>query len=596
MASKKYTINDFLEIKSSHSPTINFDGSLVVFLSNNSGTAQLYLYDKGNNKVLQLTDYADFIESATFSPIDNTLIFSKASGGNEKSQLFLLDIETKKISPLTSQSQVKYTFGGFSSDGRRIVYSSNERSESDFDIFVMDLKTQKSELIYAEGGYCVPKGFSSRDSYIVISKFDSNVNNDLYLVDLTTKKVAQITNHEEETVYDTPQWIEDKSGFYVITNLNTDFLGVSFYDLKLKQFEYKITPNWDVDEFVLSKDSTKLGYIVNEDGYNRLYLVSTKDFTSILAAPFTNGLFTSISFDQNADHLVFEFLSATKPRGVYLWDLDKNVTALISNTICPIPEDVFVEPELIKCKSFDGLEIASFYYAPKDIQNPPAIVSIHGGPESQYQPVFSGLTQFLIYSGYAVITPNVRGSSGYGKHFLSLDNVEKRLDAVADIESLVKYLKEQQLVDPEKIAVMGGSYGGYMTLACLCFYPDLFVAGVDIVGIANLVSFLENTAPHRRAIRENEYGSLERDREFLESISPINHIEKITAPLLVIHGANDPRVPLNEAHQVKDKLTSLGRKVELLIYADEGHGLRKLKNILDAYPKIVQFLDSNLKK
>lgn len=595
MTSKKYTINDFLEIKSSHSPSINFDGSYVVFLNNNTGTAQLYLFDKNNSQTTQLSEYNDYIEGAVFSPTDNVIIFSKAEGGNEKSQLFLLDIETKKITPLTSRAQIKYTFGGFSSDGKRIVYSSNERSESDFDIYIMDLATKKSELIYAEGGYCVPKGFSSKDTYIVISKFDSNVNNDLYLIDLDTKKVTQITSHQSETVYDEPQWVEDERGFYVITNLERDFLGITFYDLSLKKFEYKISPNWDVDEFVLSKDSTKLAYVVNEDGYNRLYLISTKDYKQLLPAPFNNGLFTSISFDQKADNLSFEFLSATKPRDVYLWDLINNTTEKIGTTFCAIPEDVFVEPELIKFKSFDGLEIASFYYAPKDILNPPAIINIHGGPESQYQPIFSGLMQYFVYSGYAVITPNVRGSSGYGKQFLSLDNVEKRLDAVADIQSLVSYLKEQKLVDSEKLGVMGGSYGGYMTLACLCFYPALFKAGVDIVGIANIVSFLENTAPHRRALRESEYGSLEKDRKLLESLSPINHIEKIIAPLLVIHGANDPRVPLSEAEQVKEKLTALNRTVELLVYEDEGHGLGKLKNVLDAYPKIVQFLDKNLK-
>lgn len=595
MATKRYSIKDFLEIKSSHSPSINFDGSYIVFLNNNSGTSQLYLFDRKEDKITQLTDYADYIAGAVFSPTENIVIFGKAEGGNEKTQLFLLDITTKEVTPLTTNTEVKYGFDGFSTNGKKILLSSNERNGTDLDIFIMDLATKESTVVFAEGGYCTGKGFSSNDNYVIISKFDSNVNNDLYLVDLKTNKSTQITNHDVETVYDGPQWLGDESGFFVTTNLDKDFLGIAFYELKTNQFSYKVTPDWDVDEFILSKDDTKLGYIVNEDGYNRLYLVSTKDFTEILPAPFTNGLFTSISFDQSAHNLSFGFLSAVKPRNVYVWDLKNNITTKFGNSSCPIPEETFVEPALIRYKSFDGLEISAFLYTTKENNNAPAVVSIHGGPESQYQPIFSALTQFLIYNGYVVITPNVRGSSGYGKHFLSLDNIEKRLDSVKDIEYLVKHLNESQLVNPEKIAVMGGSYGGFMVLACMCFYPELFVAGVDIVGIANLVTFLENTAPHRRALRESEYGYLDQDRKFLESISPINHIEKIIAPLMVIHGANDPRVPLNEAHQVKDKLKKLGRKVELLVYEDEGHGLGKLKNILDAYPKIVQFLDKILK-
>jgi dipeptidyl aminopeptidase/acylaminoacyl peptidase len=226
----------------------------------------------------------------------------------------------------------------------------------------------------------------------------------------------------------------------------------------------------------------------------------------------------------------------------------------------------------------------------------PVIILIHGGPESQYKPYFNPITQFLVHKGYAVAAPNVRGSSGYGKEYMTLDDQEKRLDSVEDIVFLKKYLETRDGIDAEKVIVMGGSYGGYMVLANMAFYPEHWLAGVDIVGMSNLVSFLENTSEWRRALREAEYGSLEHDREMLEKVSPINKVENIQAPLFIIHGANDPRVPLSEAEQMESKLQELGREVELLVYEDEGHGLSKLENKIDAYSKMVNFLDRQISK
>ena len=225
----------------------------------------------------------------------------------------------------------------------------------------------------------------------------------------------------------------------------------------------------------------------------------------------------------------------------------------------------------------------------------PAIFWIHGGPEDQYRPIFNSMIQYFVYRGYAVIAPNVRGSSGYGKEYIGLDDRRKRMDSVKDLVSLHKYIQKREEIDGTKIALLGGSYGGFMVLAGLTFFPYLWAAGVDIVGIANFVTFLENTSVWRRALREAEYGYLDTDREFLGSISPANSIENIQAPLFIIHGANDPRVPLSEAQHIYKRLQELGRKAELIVYDDEGHGLAKLKNRLDAYPKVADFLDCYLR-
>jgi dipeptidyl aminopeptidase/acylaminoacyl peptidase len=286
-----------------------------------------------------------------------------------------------------------------------------------------------------------------------------------------------------------------------------------------------------------------------------------------------------------------------------MWDLDADrVRTVTRSSHGGLDRTTFVEPELVRFPTFDQEPAgeprqipAWFYHAAGRAEKPcPAVVLVHGGPESQYRPGFNAIAQYLVASGYAVLAPNVRGSTGYGKAYSHLDDVEKRMDSVADLAYAALWLKERNDVDGARLAVYGGSYGGFMVLSALTTYPELWAAGVDIVGISNLATFLENTSDYRRAHREAEYGSLTRDRAFLERIAPINHIDRLVAPLMVIHGANDPRVPLSEAEQLVEALRKRGVPVEFLVFDDEGHGVVKLHNKLVAYPAIVAFLDRQL--
>ena len=258
-----------------------------------------------------------------------------------------------------------------------------------------------------------------------------------------------------------------------------------------------------------------------------------------------------------------------------------------------LPVEQFVAPELIEFPTFDDRQIPAWYYRPAASSDEPlpVVVIVHGGPESQTRPYFTFLAQYLVNNGYAVLAPNVRGSTGYGKAYSHLDDVERRMDSVADLAHAAYWLGEQPEIDAQRIAVYGGSYGGFMVLAALTNYPELWAAGVDIVGISNFVTFLENTSDYRRGHREAEYGSLARDRDFLESIAPMRHIERLVAPLMVIHGANDPRVPLTEAEQLVAALRQRDVPVEFLVFDDEGHGIVKLKNKVHAYPAIIDFLE-----
>jgi dipeptidyl aminopeptidase/acylaminoacyl peptidase len=269
-----------------------------------------------------------------------------------------------------------------------------------------------------------------------------------------------------------------------------------------------------------------------------------------------------------------------------------------------VPLDSFVAPALVHYPTFDTTDdsnprqIPAWFFQPRSHAGAPvpAILLVHGGPEGQTRPYFHPLIQYFLQRGYAVFAPNVRGSTGYGKAYSHLDDVEKRMDSVADLAHAARWLQEQPGVDGDRLVVYGGSYGGFMVLSALCTYPDLWAAGVDIVGISSFTTFLENTSDYRRAHREAEYGSLDTDREFLESISPINHVDEITAPLIVIHGANDPRVPLSEAEQLVAALTARNVAVEFIVFDDEGHGIAKLKNKLVAYPAIADFLDRVLQR
>jgi dipeptidyl aminopeptidase/acylaminoacyl peptidase len=283
---------------------------------------------------------------------------------------------------------------------------------------------------------------------------------------------------------------------------------------------------------------------------------------------------------------------------IWLIDLDSNgVSRLTESSLAGLDPAKFVDPELVRFSSFDGLEVPAFLYRPRGVPSPmPVIVSVHGGPESQERPGFNGVFQYFIQRGFAVLAPNVRGSTGYGRSYTHLDDVERRLDSVADLRAAWQWLVNSGVGRRESIAIMGGSYGGFMVLAALVNQPDLWSAGVDIVGIANFVTFLENTGAYRRKLREAEYGNLAEHREFLERISPIHGIDRINAPLMVIHGANDPRVPVGEAEQIVAGLRARDAPVTYMRFEDEGHGLIKLENRLVAYPAIAEFLEGVLTK
>jgi dipeptidyl aminopeptidase/acylaminoacyl peptidase len=423
-----------------------------------------------------------------------------------------------------------------------------------------------------------------------VARHHSNLDNDLYRLDLATGEPRLLTPHEHDARFLGVNATPDAGSLYLATDRDGDFLRLARLDISTLELEYLTPDDRDVEAVELSRDGRYLAAARNVEGYSDFMLFSGQG-RRMPTPEMPPGIIGGFSFSPDSRRLAFTLTGPDRNPDVWALDLpDGEPRRLTRSSTGGIPRSTFRRPSVVRYPSFDGLEAPALFYEPAE-ENAPAVVNVHGGPESQSRPLFAPVTQYLLDRGYAVFAPNVRGSTGYGKRYTYLDDVRLRMDSVKDLAHAAYWLQER---GHESIGVMGGSYGGFMVLAALTEYPELWSAGVDIVGIANLVTFLENTGSYRRALRESEYGSLEKDRDFLESISPIHKAENIKAPLMVIHGKNDPRVPVGEAEQIVEKVRAAGGDIEYLLYDDEGHGLAKLKNRLDAYPRIAAFLDRHL--
>ena len=445
------------------------------------------------------------------------------------------------------------------------------------------------------------------------------MDNDLYLVDAKTKQATLLTEHKGASQFADVHFLTNNEIIFG-TNDKGEFINLTRMNLTTKKIDVLKDDEFDLDTATISIDGKTIAYTINTEGFSQLIVLPVKGTNSVsdqkaeyalIKLP-AQGIVSGLDFSKDGKKLAFSFASAKYNSDIWIYDLQtKQLTQATKSSRSDIPKESFVEPQLIKYKTFDGREIPAWYYKPskylftvydettipakQSVTLSPVIVSVHGGPEGQERPVFSPLYQYYLSRGYAILATNVRGSTGYGKTFTHLDDVQKREDSVKDLAYAVEWLKTSGGADANRIAVMGGSYGGYMTLAAITLYPDLFAAAVDTVGIANWESFLKNTSGYRRRQREVEYGRLDKDLDFLRSISPLAKVDKIKTPLFVIAGRNDPRVPYTEAEQIVGALKKRGAIVEYKLYDDEGHGVAKLKNRLDLYPRVADFLDKYMK-
>ena len=575
----------------------DIEGDTLLLRSDLPGTMQLFRLPLAGGELEQLTAFPDPV-AGHFVPGTETILLEHDDAGNELTQLSLLDAGTE-LRPLVHDPAFVHRDVSLSRDGSLLAYVSNRENGIDWIAYVRSLRDGSERRVFARGGACLTAGFSP-DGRVLAVLHDSGRprDNDLYLVDVGTGEVEHVTPHDDESWFDAPVWRPDGEAFLVATNVGRDTKAVSRYDVARREWSVVLESDWDLE---CHGDDAGRWLLVhaNEDGYSRLVLHDPRTADAVREVPLPGrGVVEEPVFARDGSKLAFTFSSAVDPGDVWLCDLDFGRCDRVTKLPRPLPVGELREPELHRFTSFDGESVPVFLWEPAGDGPFPVVVMVHGGPESQFRPAFlptyTPLTQHLVSRGYAVAAPNVRGSTGYGKRYEHLDDVRLRLDSVRDLAALHDWLGTRPCIDAARAVLYGRSYGGYMVLAGLAFQPERWAAGIECVGISNFVTFLENTAPWRRAVREPEYGSLERDRDFLIEASPLTHVERIRAPLFIQHGANDPRVPLGETQQIHRVLTGKGIRCELLVHQDEGHAIGKLENRIETFERAVTFLDDVL--
>jgi len=553
-------------------------------------TAQLHLVNAPGAKPAVLTNGPEPIRGAEFQPLrGRDVLFTRDVGGNEAFQLFRVNPDGEKPVPiLLSDGRSRFTSAHWSPDGRRIAYMSNQRNGHDYDLYVMDAAKPQSaqQLARFKGGGWQVLDWAPNSAILLLREYISINESYLHIVDVASGTVSAMNQRSPRKVSrGAASFGPDITSVFFTDDADGEFQQLCQLNLETG-VRRVLTPEakWDVEEFAVSPKGNIVAYVRNEAGFGRLHLLDLT--TGKLDTPkLPAGRVNSLHWRSNGIELGFSQNTPGSPGDV--WSLNQVTGKLERWTSAPLhglDAATFAKPELVNLHSFDGTKVPLFIYLPDEKKFPgprPAVIWIHGGPESQWRPGFLRQYNFLLNElGIAILAPNVRGSRGYGRKFLLLDNGMSRGNAVTDVASVLNHAFRQQRIDGNRVAVMGGSYGGFMALSCMARFNSFLRCGVDVVGISNFVTFLKNTKDYRRDLRRAEYGD-ERDpkmRKFLEAISPLNQVNDITRPLLIVQGANDPRVPASESAQMKKALRDNGNTVWSLIAKDEGHGFRKQFN------------------
>ncbi len=605
----QYSFDQFSAVRNYYDLSWSPDGRSIAYVTNISGQFNVWRQPiatttEGHSAMpIQLTALTEeTARRAVWSPDNQRILMLADRHGTENYQIYEVPPEHGWLYPITNNPAVRHEIGErpFSPDGQLIAYGSNERSPSDIDVVVQDLESGEIRPLLAGDAMYFPHAWSPDGKAVLVIQFIQNTDQDLHLCNVETGESRNLTRHEGDIRFEPGPWKPDGSGFYVRSNREREFMGLAFFDVRSNQLEWLETPEWDVEHVALSQDGRYLAWIVNEDGYSRLAVRDTSTDEVRRYDQLPRGVYTLPRWSPTEPRLALLITRPVRPANVYLLDVESGeVRMLTQSFLGGVPEAEMVEPEVIRYPSFDERQIPAYLFRPKNLaqgERVPVVLSIHGGPEAQERPnyAYNGLYQYLLNRKIGVLATNIRGSTGYGISYQKLIHRNWGGGELHDLEHAAHYLHTLDWVDPKRLGVFGGSFGGFATLSCVTRLPEYWAAAVDIVGPSNLITFVKAVPPFWRRFMKAWVGDPEEDAAMLQERSPITYVDNIRAPLLVIQGANDPRVVKGESDQMVERLRELGRTVEYLVFEDEGHGFTKTSNSLKALRMSAEWLERHL--
>ncbi len=596
------SVERMAKVSGSFAPSLSPDGKRVAFISNRGALPQVWIaeIDKGTEPK-QVGSFEDPVSNVEWSPDGQWLALLVAPGGGLNQQVYLMHPDGTGVQRITGGGKENNTLAGWS--GRFLRYSSSHDSPDALDPWIYDSETGKSRKVASGAGVSSVTDVSRDGKRAVVSRVASRGDNNLYLIDLVTGREELLTLHDPPGSFGGGKLSPDGSAVFLSSNRDADktyFAKVILGPDGRPISNQKLTSRdeAEVDDFALAPDASSAFVVFNVAGRDDLGFVNLKkprlelQPVKALAGEILGGL----TYSENGQRLALTIGGSRLPTDV--WVINVGAGSIRQITWSPhegVDLAKLASPELVRFKAHDGLELSGWLYRPRSEGPGAVVISFHGGPEGQERPSFNSTYQALLSRGIGVFAPNVRGSSGFGKKFVNLDNGPLRVEGVKDIKDCVDFLVQQRIADAKRIGIMGGSYGGYMTLAGLTEFPDLFAAGADLFGIVNFETFFAQTEPWMAAISTKEYGDPVTQKDLLRQLSPIHKLDKVKAPLLVLHGANDTNVPLVEAKQVAEELKKRGVPVQSVIFPDEGHGFRKTANRVRSTVEIVRWFEKYLK-
>ncbi len=600
---KQYTIEQFYKSTNVGGGFFSPDENKLLINSNESGIYNAYEIDIASGTKKALTNST---KESTFAndyvPGSNQIIYSADKGGNENDHLFLLkpDGSSKDLTPGAKE---KASFFAWSRDKKYMYYTSNKRDPRYFDLYKMDTGSWTPRMIYKnDNGYDVG-AISDNERYLALVQNNTTSSTNLYLADQQTRQTKKINTDGVESASFPQQFSLDNNILYYMTDEGSEFQHVMKYDIASGNKEEVYSTKWDVMYMYLSYNEKYRVIAINEDGTNKLYIFDHKTGQPVSFPKIEDGDVQAVNISPSETKMRLSIGDSKSPNNIYLYDFANNQLKKLTNTLNPeIQGGDLVAAEVVRFKSFDGQEIPAIYYKPQQASagnKVPALVWVHGGPGGQSRAGYFSLIQYLVNHGYAILAVNNRGSSGYGKTFFKMDN---RNHGDKDLKDCIwgkKYLSSLDYIDSSKIGIIGGSYGGYMTLAALSFQPDEFKVGVDLFGVANWLRTLKEIPPYWESFKNALYEEIgdpnTADTVRLKQFSPLLHASNITKPLMVLQGANDPRVLKVESDEIVEAVKKKGVPTEYVVFPDEGHGFLKKENEIKGYGQILQFLDKYLK-